>query len=108
MFEDIDFGEGIVIFNADQFDPNANFEEQILLLNEDLFQVGYDIQNIHYTIDVGWYPESSINGCFMIVIVKNSNWEGPLYKKRTRDYKQLNKYMEESIEIIMNLTKISK
>jgi hypothetical protein len=83
---------------------DINFDE--LWLDEDLFQVGYNHKN-YYIIDVGWYPAFSQDGSFRIVIVENGNWNDFLYEKRTRDYKQLYKYMEECIDFIMSLAKSS-
>lgn len=102
MFEDVNFYSGSVTWNL-SYNPNGSIEEQLLSLGEDLFQVNYDTENTKYTIDVGWYPESSVHGSFRIVIIKNCNWEDFLYDKRTRDYGQLHRYMEECVDIVIDL-----
>jgi len=101
MFEDIDFKSKSRMYDPQKIIPGRKLEEQEL--DEDIFQVNYDIGDIHYTIDVGWYPSHRLNGSFMIVIVKNCDWDNYLYEKRTRDYNQLHKYMEECVTIVKQL-----
>ena len=101
MFDEIDFKSKSYIYNPGKFVPGKCLEEQFL--DEDLFQVNYDLEDIHYTIDVGWYPAFSTSGSFRIVIVKNCNWDEFLYEKRTSEYGQLHKYMEECVAIVKQL-----
>ncbi|KXS42102.1 hypothetical protein HWN40_04620 [Methanolobus zinderi] len=101
MFEDIEFKSKSPIYNPEKYILGRNLDEQDL--DEDLFQVNYDIEDIRYTIDVGWYPAFSLDGSFRIVVVKNCNWEDFLYDKRTRDYEQLHRYMEECVDIVIDL-----
>jgi hypothetical protein len=103
MFEDINFNSKEYIYNPYPGDQGQIIEEQ--LYDEDVFQVNYHTDNTRYTIDVGWYPAFSPEGSFRIVIVKNCDWENYLYDKRTKDYGQLHKYMEECVGIVMKLLK---
>lgn len=107
MFEDINFNTKKFIYNPYSGDVNQHKEQ---LYDEDVFQVNYNSDDTHYTIDVGWYPSFSPEGSFRIVIVKDYDWDDDslLYDKRTRDYRQLHKYMEECVEIVMQLIKTTE
>lgn len=77
---------------------NAKEEETTLLTNEqgekealteDLVQIEYENG---YLIDLGWYPEYDSYGELLVQVIKNYDWESPIYKEQSRDEKQLKKY----------------
>ena len=70
-----------------------SFLEQRWSFKEDLLQMG--CQNDVITIDVGWYPEFIIDGCFGIKVIKNYNWSNPLIEKETKDFIELEKILKE-------------
>lgn len=102
MFENMNFEPGKVVYNDFDVNPKVQLESQVDSLKEDLFQVNYSDQ---YIIDVGWYPEFDEDGSFRICIIKDFNWEAPLFEKRCRDISTLNQLMCECINLINNFIK---
>ena len=100
MFKDIDFFPGRITYNDLLIDESLPFEEQEFAYKEDLFQVSYNEKLI---LDIGWYPEFCHEGKFLIVIVKNYNWEEPLYEKTCNEIISLKILVKESQRIIKKL-----
>ncbi|MDE6088086.1 MAG: hypothetical protein K2G25_06840, partial [Oscillospiraceae bacterium] len=63
-------------------------------LKEDLLQIEYESG---YILDVGWYPEFKLKGCFKIFIVKPNE---KIYEKKTRSIKKLRLLIKEAVELI--------
>lgn len=59
---------------------------QIASLKEDLLQVEYP-DNI--LLDVGWFPSFDIDGHFKVQVIKEGDWENPLWQKDANDYETL-------------------
>lgn len=100
MFENVNFEPGRVVYNDFNLNPNASLESQINSLKEDLFQINYYDE---YIIDVGWYPEFDEEGSFRICVIKDFDWEAPLFSKRCRDISSLNQLMYECINLVSGL-----
>jgi hypothetical protein len=64
----------------DPVDPERDF------LREDLIQITLQNGTI---VDVGWYPEFSRDGEFMVVLVLNQDWQAPLRTARCRTIREL-------------------
>lgn len=105
MLKNIDFSPGKVTYDEFHIDPQLSFEDQEFSFNEDLFQVSYGKK---YTLDVGWYSGLGSRGMFRVVIIKNYDWMNPVYSKRTNGVKRLYKIVEESAEIVRELTQNKK
>lgn len=84
----IDFSRknGVVIFDNLSLDENKLLIEQLDDLKEDILQV--EFQNT-YLIDVGWTPSFNINGKFKIVIIKDYDWQKPIYSGVATNLKDL-------------------
>ena len=91
--DNIDFKSGDVIYN----DFNKKYSEQEDCLLEDLLQVTY-AQG--YLLDVGWYPELESEGEFVVQIVKEKNWEEPIYKSNSKNKEDLVQDLNNAIRII--------
>jgi len=75
--EDFDWGSGEVIYWAlDRVDPAIALVEQLDELKEDLAQVRFGKDTL---LDVGWYPEFAAEGSFVVTIVRDENWDDPLF-----------------------------
>lgn len=96
MFEKKWFEPGKVVFDDMQIDENASLDSQIDNLKEDLYQVNYDDK---YIIDVGWFPSFSLNGHFRVVIIKDFDWESPIFQKKCRTFIELREFVEEAANI---------
>ncbi|KZE76580.1 hypothetical protein AV926_15670 [Myroides marinus] len=58
-------------------DFSLTTDEVIDELKEDLMQVEFDNNTL---LDIGWYPEFNAQGQFTIQVIKDYNWEVPLFK----------------------------
>ena len=98
MFENIDFGIGVIKkyidFNVKEDIP---LEQQVDLLKEDLLQVSY---HNNYILDIGWYPEFDEEGIFRVSVIKDYEWNNPIIQKSCRDLKVLYEYVHECINFI--------
>lgn len=98
MFKDIDFGTGVSRKYIDfEINEDVPLEEQTDLLKEDLLQVIYDN---NYIIDIGWYPEFDENGSFRVSVIKEYQWDNPIFQKKCRRTGLVREYLCECIELI--------
>lgn len=73
--------ESFVLVKHDFFayDPTSEFDEieNLLYLNEDLFQVSYPENDL--IVDLGWYGDVRKNeGDFVMKLVQNNHWDEPV------------------------------
>jgi hypothetical protein len=97
MINEINLKKGKITFN----DFNINFEipldEQIFSLKEDLLQINY---NEKYIIDVGWHPELDPKGFFKVQVIKDYDWLNPIFIKKCKSKKSLQKSLQKAVDII--------
>jgi len=55
-------------------------------LREDLIQVSFDRGTI---VDVGWLPDLSRDGSFVIQVIHNQDWESPIYRMTCKTLDEL-------------------
>ena len=101
-FLDLNLKGEKVVYDQFSIYPNKPMEQQIWDLDEDLIQITY--YEGKYIIDVGWHPSFNVKGQFIIYIIEDLNWENPLLIKKTANFKQLNDYIQECIDFVINLT----
>jgi hypothetical protein len=65
-------------------------------LNEDMAQIEYS----GLLIDIGWHPDSSPKGSFLIMVIRNEDWEAPLMKKRGKSLRVLRELVVEAIACV--------
>lgn len=46
-------------------------------------------------LDIGWYPSFNKNGHFIISLIKNFDWEKPIFKKEVREFEELLRCIKE-------------
>ena len=97
MLELIDFKSGKITYNEFNIDFNKPLKMQSELLKEDLLQVEYDTG---YIIDLGWYPEFDENGCFVVYVIQNFEWNMPVFEKRASGKCGLKQFLEEAVGLI--------
>lgn len=95
--ENIDLQSGKITYNQFNIDFNVSYSRQIEELLEDLIQIEYENG---YLIDLGWYPEYNPNGKFIVQVIKNYDWEKPIYKEQSRDKKKLKKILLKAINTL--------
>lgn len=99
MFENFDFNPGIVKYNPYKLSPDDMTD--IKWLSEDMLQVEYPN---NYILDVGWYGKSfTLNGVFIIYIIKNFKWESPVFKQEYKSVIELYGGMEIAINRVKQL-----
>lgn len=65
-------------------------------LKEDLAQIEFGAATL---LDVGWYPESSSEGRFVVSIVRNQEWEEPILRLESKDILGLYTAIRSGIEV---------
>jgi hemerythrin-like domain-containing protein len=104
MLTNIDFKGGEILFDDFDIDFSKPFSEQLYSLKEDLFQVNYSNGDT-FTIDIGWYPEMEIEGNFITYVIKNFNWEKPLFKEKSKNHNKLVQDLKNAIEVVEKIKK---
>lgn len=95
--KNIDFKSGEIVYDEFNIDFSKPLEEQLDCLLEDLIQVKYEKG---YLLDLGWYPEYETKGEFCVQIIKNQNWDKPIYKKTCEEKEELNAELIKAIGIV--------
>ena len=65
-------------------------------LKEDLAQVAFGASVL---LDVGWYPDFSPEGRFVIVVVRDQEWEEPILRLECKDVAGLYQALRAAIEV---------
>ena len=74
--------KGNVIFNDFSLKQSIPLNEQRDELKEDMLQVEYPGG---YLLDVGWRPSFNLNGNFYICLIKDFDWDTPIYNGSAKD-----------------------
>lgn len=95
MSYSFEFGQSVVReYNDFCLNPNIPLFMQLDKLKEDLLQIEYESGHI---LDIGWYPEFKLKGCFKICVVKSDEI---IYEKSTRSIRKLRLLIEEAVRLI--------
>jgi len=68
--------------NFTQYDMSLHGPEDAFELHEDLLQLYHEKADL--TIDLGWYPSYDVSGHYLLLLVKNQNWNRPLEAVETK------------------------
>ena len=94
--DEIDWRGGEVVFwDLDLLDALKPLKEQCDLLKEDLAQVTYG----PVILDVGWYPSFAADGGFTVMVVREADWDEPLFKGRADTTDGLLGLLQDAIRI---------
>lgn len=91
---DWDFGE-VIFWDLVFLDPLKPLSEQVEDLKEDLAQVKYGDQ----VLDIGWYPEFSPEGAFVVKVVCGTNWDKPMFQESRRTIEGLIQCLKAAITV---------
>ena len=97
FFKSIDYHSGHITSAEEDLTSEDPVEQQIDILREDLMQVEYPD---NYVIDVGWDPSFDLNGTFRILVIKDGDWENPVYAHHTTNLNDLRKLLENAVSLI--------
>ena len=53
------------------------------LFLQDLLQLKHEYHNV--TIDLGWVPEAEPEGSYKLTVLKNQDWDNPLYYYKSKN-----------------------
>lgn len=74
------------------FDDISHLDQAIKLslltnnLKEDMFQAIFPCGQI---LDIGWYPEFSTRGSFVISLIHNQDWQNPIHCEKAKNWAEL-------------------
>lgn len=81
--ESFDWKSGKVIhWDLEEIDAERPLDVQSDHLKEDLAQISYSGGIV---LDIGWYPSFDPKGEFTVTVVKDSDWESPVFRANARD-----------------------
>ena len=98
FFRTINFGEGNVTHVEEDLRPDVSLADQLKLLREDLLQVQYGKASL--VLDVGWYPSFAPDGSFSVLVVRDLNWDEPIYQSYSNSLEDLEKAIQHALSII--------
>ncbi|WMW03916.1 hypothetical protein [Pseudomonas entomophila] len=95
---DIDFSAkaGNITFNDFNIEESQPIESHIDDLKEDMLQVEFPGNLI---LDVGWRPSFSIKGKFHVMLIKNHDWENPVYHGTAKNIESLKAQITKAIQL---------
>lgn len=94
---DLYIPNGKVIYNEFNFDFSKSLKEQENCLLEDILQISF--QN-NILLDLGWYPELDFTGGFVLRVIKDYDWEKPLYKIEFKDLSLVSENIKKATNFI--------
>lgn len=105
--KEINFNGGLVI-KDDFINIKRPLEEQADFLYEDMLSIYFD--SIDITLDIGWYEndDSSNNGDFIILLIKNELWDEPVLKVKTNTISELLVNIEATMSFVNALLRSAK
>jgi hypothetical protein len=89
----------LVVIGDDNFpDPTRISPEQADQLSADILQVRAAGED--FIIDIGWLPEADQRGSYRCVIVHRNQWTSPVDSMRTRDPKEVERWLGGALEML--------
>ena len=94
---DFDFKSGQVTFwELDFLERTKPLVDQLNGLKEDLVQIEFPRE----LLDVGWYPEFSEVGAFTVKLVRDFNWDEPIFEVKCRTVDELVFCIDKAIALV--------
>ena len=92
----IDFSakKGVVVFNAFSLNKEITLGEQVHELREDMLQIEFPGG---YILDIGWRPSFDVNGKIYIYLIREFDWERPVYSESAKDIDSLEAKVNQAI-----------
>ena len=103
LHEEIDWNSGRVVFWDMSFlDPRRPLGDQAADLKEDLAQIQYPEGIL---LDIGWYPSFSSEGHFIVTVVRDSDWDEPLFAEKQGTLHELMQSLQRAIIVAAEAAK---
>jgi hypothetical protein len=95
--DEFNWGSGVVAYwDLHGVDAQRCLDEQLDELKEDLVQVQYGSDTL---LDVGWYPEFADGGVFVITVVRDGNWDEPIFKREAANVAEFRSAIEAGVRV---------
>ncbi|KHN55406.1 hypothetical protein [Pectobacterium fontis] len=94
---DLSIKSGNVTFDDFHIDEEQPLENYLDILKEDMLQIEFPGE---FILDVGWRPSFDIKGRFFIALIKNYDWENPIYHSSAKNIEDLKTKINEAVKII--------
>lgn len=91
-------GGQIRLWDLDCLVHDLPMRHQKDIQKEDLAQIVY--RNGH-VIDVGWYPSTQPDGCFVVYVVRSGDWDQPVARTECVTVQELRDTLENAIEVVV-------
>ncbi|NWD72671.1 hypothetical protein HX890_00860 [Pseudomonas gingeri] len=102
---DLSYISGRITHNDLKILNNHALSEQVENLKEDMLQAEY---KSNLLLDVGWYPSFNINGHFQIKIIRNHEWDDPIFSTTAHTLENLNIELREAQKTMVQLENHTK
>jgi hypothetical protein len=86
----------VAYWSLDEIDPSVPLTQQLSELKEDLCQIVFEENTI---LDIGWYPEFSSEGRFVVHVIRGGEWNDPLATFECRTVRDLESVVHEAVSI---------
>ncbi|MFS0656945.1 hypothetical protein [Bacillus sp. 179-C3.3 HS] len=73
-------------------------DDRWFMFTESLLQIYHEKSSI--TLDLGWNPDLSPDGNYLVLIVKNKDWENPIHEFTSDDYNKVIDFIESQLKYI--------
>ena len=82
--------------NFKEYDIGVHSKDDRYELHEDLLQLFNEKANL--IIDLGWYPSHDENGNYILLLIKNYDWDSPLEKIVSKSKGEIVEYIEKWVD----------
>ncbi len=79
-----------------EYDIAVHGKQDCHELHEDLLQLLNEQANL--IIDLGWYPSYDENGHYLLLLIKNYDWDSPLEKVVSKSKSEIVAYIEKWVD----------
>lgn len=73
-------------------------DDRWFMFTDSLLQLHHEKASL--TLDLGWNPDISPEGNYLVLIVKDSDWENPIREFISHDYKKVIEFIELNLKQI--------
>lgn len=102
ILSDVNLNGGKITFNdLVNLSDTISLDKQVNELKEDLLQIEYPCD---FLLDVGWYPSFEKDGNFRVTVVKDFNWDAPVYSAVVKTLPDLKLALSNAVKKIVGVS----
>ena len=95
-------GGEVLLWDLADLDPQLPLIDQLYELKEDLAVVRFPCEIV---VDVGYYPEFTKSGRFVVTVTPNADWDTPWFVFETQSIPELKNVLVTAIQTASDLAK---